>query len=213
MSNPPQQPYRAQGPQPHRPDEMPTQEMPPQQMPTQQMPPYQMPPQQMPPYQGQPQGGAPVPIDQPAKGKRFGWLALALAAAIGLTLGGAAVAAQGGDGANTAVPAATVTATATATKTVTEPAPTETVTEKASEQPADEPTDSDITAGIYVVGEDIQPGTYKARAAEGDSCYWSRLDKDNEIIDNSDSEGRSVVTIKKSDYAFETSGCTPWIKQ
>ena len=64
-----------------------------------------------------------------------------------------------------------------------------------------------ITAGTYVVGEDIRPGTYKARANDW-GCYWARLTRGNDIIDNHFGEGRAVVTIQPVDYAFETSGCT-----
>jgi hypothetical protein len=54
------------------------------------------------------------------------------------------------------------------------------------------------------------------RASGGDTCYSARL-KDAEgdidsIIANNTSEGQSVVTIKPTDAAFETSGCGTFTK-
>lgn len=73
-----------------------------------------------------------------------------------------------------------------------------------------------IGEGTFIVGEDIQPGRYKARAKDG-FCYWARLKDDSgdfdSIIANNTTSGQASVTIKKSDGAFETSGCTPWRRQ
>lgn len=75
-----------------------------------------------------------------------------------------------------------------------------------------------ITAGTYLVGSDIQPGTYKSAGTDGTagSCYWAR-EKDTSgvlgsIIANNLASGPSVVTIKPTDGAFETTGCSPWVK-
>lgn len=69
--------------------------------------------------------------------------------------------------------------------------------------------------GMYLVGKDIKPGTYKAPASE--NCYWARLkngDGDlDSIIDNNVSDGQQVVTIRKADYAFETERCGVWVRQ
>jgi hypothetical protein len=67
--------------------------------------------------------------------------------------------------------------------------------------------------GTFIVGEDVQPGTYRLPAPTGDNpmCYWSRLhDLDggiNSIITNGLSEGPQVIHIAASDYAVEFSGC------
>lgn len=67
------------------------------------------------------------------------------------------------------------------------------------------------------MGEDIQPGRYKARADRNGLCYWARLKDDtgdfDSIIANNTTSGSASVTVKSSDGAFETSGCTPWIRQ
>jgi flagellar biosynthesis GTPase FlhF len=66
--------------------------------------------------------------------------------------------------------------------------------------------------GTFVVGEDIQPGTYRAEAQEG--CYWKRLSSlsGDDIIDNNIADGPVVVEIKATDKAFETSDCADFHK-
>ena len=67
-------------------------------------------------------------------------------------------------------------------------------------------------SGTYLVGDEIEPGTY---VAEGtiEGCHWERQDRAGEIIDNNfiDGRGRRVeVTIRPSDYAFHSEGCGQW---
>jgi hypothetical protein len=70
------------------------------------------------------------------------------------------------------------------------------------------------TGGIYVVGEDIQPGTYKTAGGDRRRCYWARLrDTSGDrgtILANDLAEGPMTVTIKTTDGAFKTSGCQTW---
>ncbi|MBM7788904.1 superantigen-like protein SSL4 [Tenggerimyces flavus] len=109
------------------------------------------------------------------------------------------------------------------TKTVEVPGPTVTVTVRPAAPPkAVEPAEQTVTSfagdGTYVVGEDIEPGRYKSRPSIDGAgiCYWARLkstDGDlDSIIANQLGEGPQTVTIKKSDEAFETSGCADWVK-
>lgn len=69
-------------------------------------------------------------------------------------------------------------------------------------------------SGVYRVGEDIQPGTYRS---EADSCYWARLagfsGSLGDIIANDNVSGTAYVTIAPSDAAFETSRCGDWTRQ
>jgi hypothetical protein len=70
--------------------------------------------------------------------------------------------------------------------------------------------------GMYRVGVDIAPGTYKSTGNEDDMCYWERT-KDAEhgldsIIANNNVSGSAVVKISASDTYFKTSGCTDWKK-
>ena len=67
--------------------------------------------------------------------------------------------------------------------------------------------------GVYLVGVDIKPGQYKS-GPESD-CYWARLSNTNGDLDSiiaNHNGGNSVVTIKRTDKAFETSGCGSWTK-
>ncbi len=68
---------------------------------------------------------------------------------------------------------------------------------------------TNIDTGMYLVGIDIQPGTYKGQAGT-DSCYWARL-KDVEggtssIIANDNSTGQFYIQVGKSDFALSV-GC------
>lgn len=86
------------------------------------------------------------------------------------------------------------------------------IIEQASEEP------EGITDGTYLVGEDVEPGTYKTEGpAGGVPCYWERLSNTTggagSILANGMVRGPSVVTIKDSDAAFHTERCAPWIKQ
>jgi hypothetical protein len=67
--------------------------------------------------------------------------------------------------------------------------------------------------GTWLVGTDIKSGTY--RSSSGDGCYWARL-KDTSgdfgaIIANGNG-GNQVVTVKRTDKAFESTRCAPWTK-
>jgi hypothetical protein len=64
--------------------------------------------------------------------------------------------------------------------------------------------------GTYVVGVDIDPGTWRTGGQH--NCYWARLRSlnTNDIIDNNSSDGPQVVEIAVSDKAFLTKGCGAW---
>lgn len=69
--------------------------------------------------------------------------------------------------------------------------------------------------GIYIIGTDITPGTYKNTGASG--CYYARLSGfggtiDN-IIANNNVDTATFVTIAPSDKGFELNGCGTWTKQ
>lgn len=68
--------------------------------------------------------------------------------------------------------------------------------------------------GTYLVGTDIQAGTYRSTGNSG--CYWSRLSGLSgglgDIIANANVDGQAVVTIAASDKAFETARCSDWQK-
>lgn len=63
--------------------------------------------------------------------------------------------------------------------------------------------------GIWIVGLDIEPGTY--RSMSGGGCYWARLsDTSGDGIITNGSGARQVVTVAATDRAFETAGCGSW---
>lgn len=70
--------------------------------------------------------------------------------------------------------------------------------------------------GTFLVGTDVEPGTYRSDGPLRTSCYWARLSGTggelDDIIANNLGKGPATVTIKKSDAAFESSGCSRWHK-
>ncbi|WP_052336335.1 hypothetical protein [Nocardioides alkalitolerans] len=66
--------------------------------------------------------------------------------------------------------------------------------------------------GLYIVGDDIQPGTYRTEGGAG--CYWERLSglsgEFDDLIANEFAEGPQAVTISSGDRAFSTQGCAEW---
>lgn len=66
--------------------------------------------------------------------------------------------------------------------------------------------------GIFLVGPEILPGTYRATPSSG--CYWERLQgtsgEFHDLIANGNEDGPVVVTISPSDVAFSTSRCGEW---
>lgn len=69
-------------------------------------------------------------------------------------------------------------------------------------------------AGVRRVGESVQAGTY---VSEGNikNCYWERTASDGGIIDNFVTLGalRVEVTIRDSDFSFNSTGCGTWHRQ
>ncbi|MEU8028997.1 hypothetical protein AB0C13_10185 [Streptomyces sp. NPDC049099] len=89
----------------------------------------------------------------------------------------------------------------------------EAVDPKAKGTPA---SSMDGDGGMYKVGTDIAPGTYKSAGNKDDSCYWERT-KDAEhgldsIIANNNVTGTAVVTLSPGDAYFKTTGCGDWKK-
>ena len=63
--------------------------------------------------------------------------------------------------------------------------------------------------GLYKVGEDIQPGTYRTDGAN--NCYWAKLGSSNtsDFIDNHFGNGPQTLVIDSP--WFESSGCGTWV--
>jgi len=68
--------------------------------------------------------------------------------------------------------------------------------------------------GMYIVGTDIAPGTYKNTASQG--CYYARLlgfsNSTDDIIANNLTDGGAIVTIAASDKGFESTNCGTWTR-
>lgn len=70
-------------------------------------------------------------------------------------------------------------------------------------------------SGTYVVGTDIEPGTYRTDGG-GSLCYWARLSGGGggfgDIIANDNVDGPTTVVISPTDWGFENSRCGTWTK-
>lgn len=83
-------------------------------------------------------------------------------------------------------------------------------------------TDAEETAaastfgnGVFVVGEDIEPGEYRSSGGDGSNpvgCYYawkSSTGSDADIVDNNIVEGQTRVTLNDGDV-FESTSCEQW---
>lgn len=167
--------------------------------------------QQPPP--GQP-GFRPPPVSLHAPKKHRAWLPWVVALVaffLGLGIGAA------GNG-TTEAPTASDDAAPqpTVTETVNVPGPTKTVPGPHVTITQGPPQAASVMTedGVYLVGTDIKPGTYRGGVGQPD-CYWARLSNTDGSLDGilaNNNGGNQVVTIKKSDKAFETSNCGAWTK-
>ena len=67
-----------------------------------------------------------------------------------------------------------------------------------------------IAPGMYLVGVDIRPGTYRGQAGAEitESCYWARLKNVrgglDSILANDNATGQYYVQVQQGDFALET---------
>ncbi|MEV4936819.1 hypothetical protein [Streptomyces zaomyceticus] len=70
--------------------------------------------------------------------------------------------------------------------------------------------------GVFLVGKDIRPGTYRSDGKDNALCYWARLSDTTgeveDVIASGNAEGQAIIKIDGSDKAFQTSDCKPWQK-
>jgi hypothetical protein len=67
-----------------------------------------------------------------------------------------------------------------------------------------------LMPGIYLIGRDIETGTFRGEAGEDilDSCYWARLSNvngDNNILANDNATGQYYIEVLPTDFALEIS--------
>ena len=67
--------------------------------------------------------------------------------------------------------------------------------------------------GVHVVGEDIEPGTYRTRVGSS-GCYYERMGGFggtlSEILSNDNTDNPTVVTILPTDKGFKSKRCGNW---
>jgi hypothetical protein len=68
--------------------------------------------------------------------------------------------------------------------------------------------------GMYIIGTDIKPGTYKSSGSQG--CYYARLSGFTGTLDsilaNNNTDNVAIVTIYASDKGFESNNCGTWTR-
>lgn len=69
-----------------------------------------------------------------------------------------------------------------------------------------------FASGTFLVGSEIQPGTYYSELTDGttfDACHWQVLDAGDAVIDSGSGDGTSriEVTIPATARAFSSEGC------
>lgn len=76
-----------------------------------------------------------------------------------------------------------------------------------------------IGEGVWIVGSDVQPGTYRSSGApSGGYCMWSRHSStaggpfDAITASDGSKAGQMLVTIQAGDKLFRTHGCAPFTK-
>jgi hypothetical protein len=68
-----------------------------------------------------------------------------------------------------------------------------------------------LPPGKYLVGRDIEPGTYRGEAGVDilESCYWARLSNvtgEDDILANDNATGQYFIEVLPSDFALQL-GC------
>ncbi|WP_413755137.1 hypothetical protein [Streptomyces sp. MMBL 11-3] len=112
-------------------------------------------------------------------------------------------------------PPATATVTATATGADIQAGAASPSTTTGSQQEA-APKGGIPGDGTFLVGKDIEAGTYRSEGKKAYGCYWARLsDTTGEagaIIANGNAQGPAIVKVAAGDKAFQTTDCKPWKK-
>lgn len=63
--------------------------------------------------------------------------------------------------------------------------------------------------GFYTVGLEIAPGRWESTGT-GDSCYWARLDGNQNLLDNHFGNAGGSITVRPTDYEIEFNECGTW---
>jgi hypothetical protein len=81
----------------------------------------------------------------------------------------------------------------------------------------DNPTDPITEDGLYLVGVDLAPGTWRSMGGSEFGCYAARLSGfggtlDDIIANDVATDGGLIINVAASDRGFETTGCGTWEK-
>lgn len=67
-----------------------------------------------------------------------------------------------------------------------------------------EPAGASVPDGDYIIGTDIQPGTYQCKDP-GEVVYWATSDQSGELLDN---DLGSIARVTSSAYAVKLDDCS-----
>ena len=173
------------------------------------LPPQERPsqPPMYPPPLYQPQMPPPQMAPQKPKSRKRLWLIIGVVVLVLIVI--SAIASQAGNGSQSTktTPQATQSVGASKQPTTQPPTPTPRPTTVTYPQFGD---------GTFVVGKDIQPGTYRTREASS-GCYYARLSGfggiSDQIIANNNTDAPAIVTIASTDKGFESTRCGTWTKE
>ena len=73
-----------------------------------------------------------------------------------------------------------------------------------------------IGEGIWTVGVDVKPGTYRTKEALSGYCYWAIYrsgTNGDDIVENDGPEGGFPTVTLSAGQDFENSGCGTFVKQ
>lgn len=86
--------------------------------------------------------------------------------------------------------------------------------EALSGNPSQAPALTSFPDGNYVVGVEIEPGTYVTTGSPTD-CYWERVDQDGRTIENDFvvAAPQVRVTVASTDAGFTSDGCGSWERE
>lgn len=133
------------------------------------------------------------------------WLVLTVAGVV-VTAVAAIVGTVASSDSNGGEPPAATRVTITATQFE-----TKTITETVTATPAAGPV-AEFTDGLFKVGVDVQPGTYRTEGPDGTNaggCYWSRSDARGNTIQNGVVNEPGTVTVRMGER-IDSAGCLPW---
>ncbi len=72
--------------------------------------------------------------------------------------------------------------------------------------PTIDPIASGYNQGTYLVGPDIQPGTYDVTAQPGATAYVARLEEDLSVIETDQNDDRVTIEVLPGDFALRYTG-------